>query len=88
MELILILAAILACIVAGVAVIAISARHGRPPLRLGNEHDERDEALLLAEVGPSHSPIDRDAEILEAEVLELDQARDAPRLPREPKRER
>lgn len=70
MELILILAAVLACIVAGVAVVALSARQRRPPLRLDSEHDEHDEDLLLAEVGPSHSPIDRTAEVLEAEVIE------------------
>ena len=78
MELILILAAILACFVAGVAVFAISARHRRPPLRLGNEFDERDEDLLLAEVGPSRSPIDRTADVLEPEPVQ------APRLPQRP----
>ena len=82
MELILILAAILACIVAGVAVFALAARQRRPPLRLGSEHDEHDEDLLLADVGPSHSPIDRTAEILEPE------AEPAARLPHGAGRER
>lgn len=86
MELILILAAVLACIVAGVAVVALSARQRRPPLRLDSEHDEHDEDLLLAEVGPSRSPIDRTAEVLEAEVIEGEapgpESERARRLPR------
>lgn len=81
MELILILAAVLACLVAGVAVAAMSARGRRPPLRLDNDLDERDEDFLLTEVGPTRSPIDRSADVLEAEDVPQ------PRLVQRPARE-
>ena len=67
MELVLIVCAVLACAIAGVAVAAAAARARRPPLRLDSELDERDEDLVLASVGPSHSPIDRSAEIIDVE---------------------
>ncbi len=81
MELVLILAAVLACLVAGVAVAAMSARGRRPPLRLDNDLDERDTDVLLADVRPARSPIDRSADVLEPE------AAPPPRLAQRPARE-
>lgn len=80
MELVLILAAVLACLVAGVAVAAMSARGRRPPLRLDNDLDERDTDVLLADVRPARSPIDRSADVLEPEAA-------PPRLAQRPARE-
>lgn len=75
METLLILAAVAACAAAGIVALRLVARGRREPLRMDSDHDAADEALLLAEVGPSESPIDRsDA------VLDLDPIREAPRL--------
>ncbi|AWN35290.1 hypothetical protein [Methylobacterium radiodurans] len=68
MELLLILGAVLACTVAGVIVVRMSAQGRRPPLRLDSELDARDEDLLTR-VGPIRSPIDRSAEVLDAEPV-------------------
>ncbi len=68
MELLLILGAVLACTVAGVIAVRMSAQNRRPPLRLDSELDEQDEDLLTR-VGPGRSPIDRSAEVLDAEPI-------------------
>ncbi|GBU17486.1 MAG: hypothetical protein COT28_08855 [Methylobacterium sp. CG08_land_8_20_14_0_20_71_15] len=62
MEIVLILAAFAAIVVAGATVAAMAARGRRPPMRLANDLDEGDEALLLGDVGRPPSPIDRSAE--------------------------
>ncbi|GJD88892.1 MULTISPECIES: hypothetical protein [Methylobacterium] len=68
MELLLILGAVLACTVVGVIAVRMAAQSRRPPLRLDNELDERDEDLVTR-VGPSRSPIDRSAEVLDVEPI-------------------
>lgn len=69
METILILAALAACVAAGVTVAAMAARGRRAPLRLSNDLDEADEALLLGDVAPKAPPIDRSAEVLDLEPV-------------------
>ncbi|GJE60244.1 hypothetical protein MPOCJGCO_2355 [Methylobacterium trifolii] len=81
MELVLILAAVVACAIAGLAVAALSARSRRPPLRMDSEFDERDEDLLLAEIGPSTSPIDRTAEVIDPEPARPARAIEPPGRP-------
>ncbi len=85
METLVILAAVAACAVAGTVVLRLLARGRREPLHLDSEHDPADEALLLAKIGPSASPIDRSGAVLDllpihAEDRQEDQG--APRLPR------
>jgi hypothetical protein len=82
MELLLILGAVLACTVAGVIVVRMSAQSRRPPLRLDSELDARDEDLLTR-VGPARSPIDRSAEVLDAKVLGAEPIRPLPGRPGE-----
>lgn len=69
METLLILAAVLACASAGITALRLLARGRREPLRLDSEHDVADEALLLAEIGPSESPIDRSGAVLDLEPV-------------------
>ncbi|MDP4002135.1 hypothetical protein [Methylobacterium sp. NEAU K] len=71
MERLLIIVAVLACVVAGVAVIAMSARSRREPLRMGAELDAEDEHLLIGALGPLRSPIDRTAQVLDPRMLDL-----------------
>lgn len=70
MERLLIILAVLVCVAAGVAVVAMSARGRRPPLRMGADLDADDEHLLLDSVGTPGSPIDRSAQVLDAQVLD------------------
>ncbi|MCJ2060302.1 hypothetical protein MKL09_27725 [Methylobacterium sp. J-048] len=72
MERLLIILAVLICVVAGVAVIGMSARSRREPLRMGAELDAEDEHLLIGPVGPSPSLIDRDAEVLDPRLLDVE----------------
>ena len=72
METLLILAAALACAVAGTLVLRLLARGRRAPLRLDSEHDADDEALLLAEIGPSRSPIDRSGAVLDLDPIRVE----------------
>ncbi|MCJ2106089.1 hypothetical protein MKK70_12020 [Methylobacterium sp. E-041] len=81
METLLILAAVAACAVAGTVVLWLLARGRREPLRLDSEHDAADEALLLAEIGPTASPIDRSGAVLDLEPIRAE-SREAPRLAR------
>ncbi|GJD78136.1 hypothetical protein [Methylobacterium gregans] len=79
MELLLILGAVLACTVVGVIAVRLSAQSRRPPLRLDSELDERDEDLLTR-VGPSRSPIDRSAEVLDIEPVRSDSRRPSEKM--------
>ncbi|MCJ2140490.1 hypothetical protein [Methylobacterium sp. E-066] len=72
MERLLIILAVLICAVAGVAVIAMAARGRRKPLRMGSELDAEDEHLLIGPVGPSPSLIDRQAEVLDPRLLDVE----------------
>ena len=72
MERLLIILAWLICVVAGVAVVGISARSRRAPLRMGSELDAEDEHLLIGTVGPSQSLIDREAEVLDPRLLDVE----------------
>jgi hypothetical protein len=78
MERLLIILAVLTCAAVGVAVVAMSARGRRPPLRMDSELDETDEHMVLSSVGPLKSPIDRSAQVLDAQVLDLEPV-EAPR---------
>ncbi|TXM74654.1 hypothetical protein FV226_06160 [Methylobacterium sp. WL12] len=86
METLLILAAVTACAVAGTVVLRLLARGRRAPLHLDSEHDVEDEALLLAEIGPSRSPIDRSGAVLDLDPIRVEDHA-APRLPRPDHRE-
>lgn len=70
MELVLILAALAACVVAGLVVAILAARSRRPDLRMGSEIEDHEEDYLLASVGPKDSPIDRSAEVLDIEAID------------------
>ena len=72
MERLLIILAVLVCVAAGLAVAAMSVRGRRPPLRMGGDLDADDERLLLGSVGTPDSPIDRSAQVLDTQVLELE----------------
>ncbi len=72
MELPLIILAVLVCVVAGIAAVAMSVRGRRPPLRMGTDLDVDDEHLLLGAVGAPDSPIDRSAQVLDAQVLDME----------------
>ena len=74
MERLLIFLAVLICVVAGVAVVAMSARGRREPLRMGAELDAEDEHLVIGTVAAPASPIDREAEILDPRLIELEWA--------------
>lgn len=78
MERLLIILAVLVCVVAGIAVVAMSVRGRRPPLRMDGDLDEDDAHLLLGSVGTPESPIDRSAQVLDAQVVDLEPV-DAPR---------
>ena len=86
METLLILAAVTACAVTGTLVLWLLARGRRAPLRLDSEHDAADEALLLAEIGPSRSPIDRSGAVLDLDPIRAEDPQ-APRLGRPDRRE-
>ncbi|MGU3536449.1 hypothetical protein [Methylobacterium sp. A54F] len=79
METVLILGAVAACVVAAILVAASAARTRRPPLRMGSELEEADEAALLRTVARPESPIDRDAEVIEVRRPEADRPRRTPR---------
>ena len=68
----LIILAIVAFVVAGLAVAAMTARGRREPLRMNSELDVADEDLLIGSVGPRVSPIDRTAQDLDPRVLDLE----------------
>ncbi|CAM3330712.1 MULTISPECIES: hypothetical protein [Methylobacterium] len=68
MERLLIILAIVAFVVAGLAVAAMTARGRREPLRMGSELDVEDEDLVIGSVGPRISPIDRAAQDLDPRV--------------------
>lgn len=70
METVLILAALGACAIAGVIVLALNARARRPPLRMGTDLHEDDENLLLASVAPPESPIDRSEAVLDLDPVD------------------
>jgi len=72
MERLLIILAVLICVVAGVAVIAMAARGRREPLRMGSELDVEDEHLLIGTLGPQRSPIDRQADVLDPRLLDVE----------------
>ncbi|SFM19097.1 hypothetical protein [Methylobacterium pseudosasicola] len=72
MERLLIILAVLICVVAGVTVIAMAARGRREPLRMGSELDVEDEHLLIGTLGPQRSPIDRQAEVLDPRLLDVE----------------
>lgn len=72
MERLLIILAVLVCVAAGIAVVAMSARGRRPPLHMGSDLDADDEHLLLGSVGAPDSPIDRSAQVLDVQVLDLE----------------
>lgn len=82
METLLILAAVAACAVAGTVVLRLLARGRREPLHLDSEHDPADEALLLAEIGPSTSPIDRSGAVLDLDPIRVGDD-ETPRLARD-----
>ena len=79
MERLLIILAVLVCVAAGIAVVAMAARGQRPPLRMDGELDADDEHLLLGSVGTPDSPIDRSAQVLDAQMLDLEPI-EAPRI--------
>lgn len=83
METLLILAAVAACAVAGTVVLRLLARGRREPLHLDSEHDPADEALLLAEIGPSASPIDRSGAVLDLDPIRVEDG-GTPRLAADP----
>lgn len=87
MERLLIILAVLVCVVAGIAAVAMAARGQRAPLRMGHDLDEDDEHLLLGSVGPPASPIDRSAQVLDAQVLDLEPVEPAERI-EPPRRDR
>ena len=68
MERLLIILAVLVCVAAGIAVVAMSARGRRPPLRMHADLDADDERLFLGSVGTPESPIDRSAQVLDTQV--------------------
>ncbi|MGH1588287.1 hypothetical protein ACRBEV_07870 [Methylobacterium phyllosphaerae] len=68
----MIILAILVFAVALVAVAAMAARGRREPLRMGAELDHEDEDLLIGSIGPRRSPIDRNAQVLDPRVLDLE----------------
>ena len=72
MERLLIILAVLVCVGAGIAVISMSARGRREPLRMGAELDREDEHLLIGSVGTPDSPIDRQAEVLHPGLFDPD----------------
>lgn len=72
MERLFIILAILVFAVAIVAVAAMAARGRREPLRMSSELDIEDEDLLIGSVGPRKSPIDRNAQVLDPRVLDLE----------------
>lgn len=80
METILILAAVAACAVACLVAVAAMLRGRRAPLHMDSEHDPEDEALLLAEVGPVRSPIDRSAPVID--LVPTDRTEPDARLPK------
>ncbi|MCJ2123575.1 hypothetical protein [Methylobacterium sp. J-077] len=77
MERLLFILALVAFVVAGLAVAAMTARGRREPLRMGSELDAEDEDLVIGSVGPRISPIDRTAQdlaprLVEPHVLDLE----------------
>jgi hypothetical protein len=72
MERLLIILAVLICVVAGVAVVGMSTRSRREPLRMGSELDAEDEHLLIGTVAPAQSVIDREAEVLHPRLLDVE----------------
>ncbi|MHB2210101.1 hypothetical protein [Methylobacterium sp. CM6257] len=72
MERLLIILAVLAFAIAGIAVAAMAARGRREPLRMGSELDAEDAEMLLGPIGPRKSPIDRTAQVLDPHVLDLE----------------
>ncbi|MEA1831185.1 hypothetical protein U8607_03730 [Methylobacterium durans] len=84
METILILVAVAALMIAGTMVAAMTARGRRPPMRMPNDVDDRDEAILLDGVGRRESPIDRSAQILDLEPVDFERIE---RKPGETRRE-
>ena len=87
MERLLIILAVLVCVAAGIAAVAMAARGRRPPLRMDHDLDEDDEHLLLGSVGTAESPIDRSAQVLDAQVLDLEPIESAGRI-EPPRRDR
>ncbi|WP_375457349.1 hypothetical protein [uncultured Methylobacterium sp.] len=79
METFVILAAVTACAAAGVVVAALARRGRRGALRMDSDLDAEDEALLLAEIGPPESPIDRSAAVLDLDPIRRPAQADAPR---------
>ena len=72
MERLLIFLAILVFAVAVVSIVAMVARGRRAPLRLETDLDVEDEDLVLESVGTRWSPIDRTAQVLDPNVLDLE----------------
>lgn len=70
METVLILAAVAACVIAGLVVVALSARGRRAPLRMDSDLDEADERMLLAAAAPAASPIDRSGAVLDLDPVD------------------
>jgi hypothetical protein len=79
METVLILAALAALAVSGVAVSVIAARSRRPPLRLPHEHDLADEDETDDFEPRPASPIDRSGAVLDLEPIEPRGRLEAPR---------
>ena len=80
MERLLIILAVLTCVAVGVAVVAMMGRGRRPPLRLDSELDAEDEHIVLGSVGAPESLIDRSAQVLDAQVLDLEPAEEPRRI--------
>ena len=80
MERLLIILAVLVCVAAGIAALAMAGRGRRPPLRMDHDLDEDDEHLILGSVGSPESPIDRSAQVLDAQGPDLGPIEAAPRI--------
>jgi hypothetical protein len=70
METLMILAAVVACAIAGVTVVSMTKRGRRAPMRMPNELDDDDTEMLIGAMRRSESPIDRTVQILDLEPIE------------------
>ena len=66
----MIIAAVVACTIAGVTVVSMTTRGRRAPMRMPNELDDDDTEMLLGSMRRPESPIDRTVQILDLEPIE------------------
>ncbi|KAB1075716.1 hypothetical protein [Methylobacterium planeticum] len=71
----MILAAVVACAIAGVMVLSMTKRSRRAPMRMPNELDDDDTEMLLGTIRRPESPIDRTVQILDLEPIAREPAR-------------